>query len=197
MRDIHSFLFTSFGLYNGMRENRPTNLPNTRCATCRGYPGFGSLFFLTVDRLRGASKGKKRLLGERIDRAADTRREIQAAARRRGYDRRCTEAIPTCGGECCRWHFPRTLSAADVVIMTWQASATDVERLRTGIIAAKPDRCPLHTPRGCRLSCDRRPMACANAFPCFAGESYHRFTIEKMRRLQPVLTEIEKILNGV
>ena len=177
-----------------MRENGPPNLPNARCGTSDGYPGFRSLFFLTLDRVVGASGENKRVLEELIGRAADARRKIQAAARCLGYDRRCTEAIPTCGGECCRWHFPRRLSAADMAIMIWGAPDREIDRLAASVAAMEAGveavSCPLRTRRGCRLPFDRRPLICASAYPCFAGESYHRLTSETIGDLQPVLFSI-------
>ena len=52
------------------------------------------------------------------------RRQIYEKALGCGYVKQCIDSIPTCKGECCKWHFPKNLSRLDLFITICSITGT-------------------------------------------------------------------------
>jgi len=110
------------------------------------------------------------------------RHQIYAKAMRFGYVKKCRDSIPVCKGECCKWHFPKNLSYLDLFIIVCSISTEEQKALKDQIAFDNGKyQCPILRENGCLLPFDIRPLACSNAYPCFAGGSFYDF-LSKQRK---------------
>jgi hypothetical protein len=125
------------------------------------------------NRLNETSRTKALRTVNRINRI---RHQIFKKAKELGYVEKCIDAIPVCKGDCCKWHFPKNLTYLDLFITVCGSPAEEQTALEKQIaFSGGRNQCPLLLESGCFLSFGSRPLVCSNAYPCFAGESYHRF----------------------
>ena len=117
-----------------------------------------------------------------VNRINRIRHRIFKKAKELGYVEKCIDAIPACKGECCKWHFPKNLAYPDLFITVCGIPAEEQTALEKQIaFNSGKNQCPLLLVSGCFLSFDSRPLVCSNAYPCFAGESYHKF-LDKQKK---------------
>jgi len=110
------------------------------------------------------------------------RKHLEQKAIDQGISRACKAAIPDCRGDCCRWHFPTSLSTLDFLIAVCHMTTTEMVQLQR-LAESRGGRyqCPFLQPDGCVFTFEQRPLACTVAYPCHAGESYHRFADDTKR----------------
>jgi len=118
--------------------------------------------------------------------------EINNEARNLGYARRCRAFIPICGGACCKWHYPKNLSARDFFIAICTLSQNELYRLIRHMegFGYGARRCPFLCEDGCFFSFEDRPIVCTNAYPCFTGEKYWIFIEERKERVQAIFQDL-------
>ena len=111
------------------------------------------------------------------------KQQIEGRAGALGYSARCQQAIEVCGGECCIWHFPQTLTAVDFFIAAFDLAAEERQVLAKQIKSPVNERyqCPLLRKDGCIFAFQSRPIVCTSAFPCLAGGEYWQYK-EKFRK---------------
>ena len=98
--------------------------------------------------------------------------QTETIALRLGYTDACKASIGTCGGWCCRRHFPKSLSPVDFLIALFLMSDTQQDALKSRIAVDSGNSCPMLINTGCMMSFEQRPVVCTNAYPCFMGRSY-------------------------
>jgi len=98
--------------------------------------------------------------------------QMEAIAAQKGYSQSCKASIPTCRGECCKWHFPRNLTPVDFFIAILFMPEKQQAALAKLIGNNKNNQCPVLLKTGCFLSFEQRPVLCTNAYPCFNDRSY-------------------------
>ncbi|MDY6954346.1 MAG: hypothetical protein SWE60_22805 [Thermodesulfobacteriota bacterium] len=112
-----------------------------------------------------------------------------------GYVTKCLEAMPGCRWQCCKWHFPKSLGEVDLFMMVCSLPSEERKALEEKLaLETGTYECPFLAEKGCLLSFDSRPLACANAYPCFLGEPYYRFLQKQRKALSLQLTWLKKIL---
>ncbi|NQT70738.1 MAG: hypothetical protein HQ552_14315, partial [Desulfobacteraceae bacterium] len=110
------------------------------------------------------------------------RHQIYKKAAGFGYVKQCIDSIPVCKGECCKWHFPKNLSRLDLFITVFSITVAKQTALAEQLALNNGKyQCPVLRKNGCLLAFDSRPLVCSNAYPCFAGASYHEF-LKKQRK---------------
>jgi hypothetical protein len=110
------------------------------------------------------------------------RRQIYEKALGCGYVKQCIDSISVCKGECCKWHFPKNLNRLDLFITLCSITVAEQNALADQLALNNGKyQCPVLRKNGCLLSFDNRPLICSNAYPCFAGASYHEF-LKKQRK---------------
>ena len=132
-----------------------------------------------AEHLPGDEKQQAHAAAEAIGRF---RHVLYKKAEELGYPAACAKSISDCRGECCKWHFPANLDGVDLFLCIFSLSAEKRKELQARL-GLKDDRhqCPFLDPDGCIFSFDTRPVACANAWPCFMSDAYHAF-MEKERK---------------
>ena len=105
------------------------------------------------------------------------KQQIEGRAESHGYSKRCREAIAVCRGECCRWHFPKTINRIDFLIAVFGMTDTEKEAVVKQVqpVGGQAYRCPLLREDGCNFSFANRPVVCTSAFPCMAGSDYWQY----------------------
>ena len=105
------------------------------------------------------------------------KRHVEDRAALRGYSERCRQAIVVCRGECCRWHFPKTINRIDFFIAIFGMTDTEKEAVVKQVqpVGGQAYRCPLLREDGCNFSFANRPVVCTSAFPCMAGSDYWQY----------------------
>jgi len=98
--------------------------------------------------------------------------QMETIAAQKGYSQACKESIPTCRGECCKWHFPKNLTSVDFFIAILFMPEEQQAALGKLIYSNKRNQCPVLLKTGCFLSFEQRPVLCTNAYPCFNNRSY-------------------------
>jgi hypothetical protein len=115
------------------------------------------------------------------------RHQIYQEALGFGYVKKCMDSIPVCKGVCCKWHFPKNLGCLDLFITLCSITAAEQTALSDQLALNNGKyQCPVLSKSGCLLSFNSRPLVCSNAYPCFAGATYHEF-LEKQRKKINVL----------
>ena len=108
--------------------------------------------------------------------------QMETIADQKGYSQACKASIPKCRGECCKWHFPKNLNRLDLFITLCSITVAEQNALADQLALNNGKyQCPVLRKNGCLLSFDNRPLSCSNAYPCFAGASYHEF-LKKQRK---------------
>jgi hypothetical protein len=122
---------------------------------------------------------------------------IEDRARLLGYAEQCRRSIDVCRGECCRWHFPRTLDRIDFFAAL--CNLTDLERKvlvrQVGTAPGRRYQCPLLQKNGCIFTFDNRPAVCTAAFPCLAGEAYWHYKERFRKDLAAVRAALEALID--
>ncbi len=105
------------------------------------------------------------------------KRQVEDRAALLGYSERCRQAIAVCRGECCRWHFPKTINRIDFLIAVFGMTDTEKEAVVKQVqpVESPAYRCPLLCDDGCIFSFANRPVVCTNAFPCMAGADFWQY----------------------
>jgi len=98
--------------------------------------------------------------------------QMETIAALKGYSQACKASIPTCRGECCKWHFPKNLTQIDFFIAILFMPEEQRTALAKLICSNKKNQCPVLLKTGCFLSFEQRPVLCTNAYPCFNDRSY-------------------------
>ncbi|MDY6953604.1 MAG: hypothetical protein SWE60_19005 [Thermodesulfobacteriota bacterium] len=112
-----------------------------------------------------------------------------------GYVKRCIEAMPGCRWQCCKWHFPKSLGEVDLFMMVCSLGSEERKALEEKLaLDTGTYECPFLAKKGCLLPFDRRPLACANAYPCFLGEPYYRFLQKQRHALSLQLMWLSEML---
>ena len=131
------------------------------------------------ENLMAAIDGCQKLSQKRIEEAELQVKEIialkyqmETVAAQKGYSQACKASIPTCRGECCKWHFPRKLTHVDFFIAILFMPGEQQAVLAKLICNNKKKQCPILLKNGCFLSFEQRPVLCTNAYPCFNDRSY-------------------------
>ncbi len=124
------------------------------------------------------------------------RKQIDEKARGYEYVSRCQEAISVCKGECCKWHFPKNIDDMDFLFAICVLTTEERESLLQQIAASDDQeyQCPLLRQDGCMLSFQTRPLTCAAAYPCFAGQSYWNFLEIKKKQINTLYQELNQVL---
>jgi len=124
------------------------------------------------------------------------KKQIEGQAEVLGYSERCRQAIEVCGGECCVWHFPQTLTAVDFFIAVFDMTA-DERQVIVRLIqnsGNKRYQCPLLRKEGCTFAFQSRPMVCTSAFPCLAGGEYWVYKERFRKDIDSIYTDIRRLL---
>jgi len=139
---------------------------------------------------------------ERVQRLAarlyTIKEEVEHKAIALGYAQACVKSIPTCRGECCRFHFPKTFSVTDFLAIIGSLTLEEINELSDRILktSLQEGQCALLTATGCFLSFKSRPMVCTNAYPCFAGHEYWEFKEVGNRKVKPVLQSLANLIGS-
>ena len=135
---------------------------------------------------------------ETVNRINRIRYQIYKKAKELEYVEKCLDAIPVCKGECCKWHFPKNLTYLDLFITACCISTEEQTALKKQIAFNKGgNQCPLLLESGCFLSFGSRPLVCSNAYPCFAGKSYHRFLDNQKKELNAQYTVLRELTQPI
>ncbi len=126
------------------------------------------------------------------------KKQIEIRAATLGYAERCRQAIPVCGGECCRWHFPKALTAVDFFVAVFDMTALERQMLTEQI--ANPDneqyQCPLLRKDGCIFAFRSRPIVCTSAFPCLAGTEYWQYKERFRKGIKILYAALGRLVGG-
>ena len=126
------------------------------------------------------------------------RHQIYDKAAGFGYVKLCMDSIPVCKGECCKWHFPKNLSRLDLFITICSITVAEQTALADQLALNNGKyQCPVLRRNGCLLSFDSRPIACSNAYPCFAGESFHKFLLKQRKEIDVQYIFLKEVFHGV
>lgn len=111
------------------------------------------------------------------------KRHVEDRAALLGYSERCRQAIAVCRGECCHWHFPKTIDRIDFFIAVFEMTDSEKEAVVKQVqpVGDRAYRCPLLCQDGCVFSFANRPVVCTSAFPCMAGSGYWHYK-ERFRK---------------
>ncbi len=125
------------------------------------------------------------------------RHQIYEKALGFGYVKQCIDSIPVCKGECCKWHFPKNLSRLDLFITICSITVAEQTALADQLALNNGKyQCPVLRKNGCLLSFDSRPLACSNAYPCFAGESFHKFLSKQRKEIDVQYIFLKEVFQG-
>ncbi len=98
--------------------------------------------------------------------------QMETIASQKGYSQACKASIPTCRGDCCKWHFPRNLTPVDFFIAIFYMPEEQQVALTKLIHNNNKNQCPVLLKTGCFLTFEQRPVLCTNAYPCFNDRPY-------------------------
>ncbi len=139
-------------------------------------------------------KDRAKALGA-VNKVNHIRHQIFEKALGFGYVKQCIDSIPVCKGECCKWHFPKNLSRLDLFITICSITVAEQTALADQLAFNNGKyQCPVHRKNGCLLSFDSRPLVCSNAYPCFAGASYHGFLKKQRKKINVQYALLKEIL---
>lgn len=127
---------------------------------------------MAMDAMRNLSGEKMQAAEMRIREIISLKYELEAIADQKGYSRACKSYIPTCRGECCKWHFPNNLTHLDFFVAIFHIPEEKQAALAELILNNHKHQCPVLLETGCFLSFEQRPVPCTNAYPCFHDQSY-------------------------
>ena len=142
-------------------------------------------------------KDRAKALGA-VNEVNHIRHQIYEKALGFGYVKQCIDSIPVCKGECCKWHFPKNLSRLDLFITICSITVAEQTALADQLALNNGKyQCPVLRKNGCLLSFDSRPIACSNAYPCFAGESFHKFLLKQRKKIDVQYIFLKEVFHGV
>lgn len=141
-------------------------------------------------------RDKRRAFLAAVDLFNGIRSELEDVAVSLGISDACKSSISDCRGECCRWHFPKNLAVVDFLITVCRMRQTETDRLLrlVGDSGVTRFQCLFLRSDGCFFSFKQRPFACTVAYPCHAGESYHRLILQKQPEIDDIRSRLEKII---
>jgi hypothetical protein len=157
---------------------------------------------LWIEKLKAAiciydqlnEKDSARALGV-VNEVNRVRHRIYEKALGFGYVKQCIDSIPVCKGECCKWHFPKNLSRLDLFITVCSITVAEQTALADQLALNNGEyQCPVLRKSGCLLSFRSRPLVCSNAYPCFAGASYHEFLKKQRKKINVQQVLLKEIL---
>ena len=122
---------------------------------------------------------------------------IENQARALGYTQRCRRAIEVCRGECCLWHFPKTISVVDFFIAVFDFAEEETAALAAQIRAGaggQAYQCPLLRKDGCIFDFQNRPLVCTSAFPCMAGQQFWQYKERFRADIATLRTDLGRLI---
>ena len=124
---------------------------------------------------------------------------IKARARELGYSQACRNNIPTCKGQCCKWHFPKIIYDVHFFISVNGLSMAESKRLVDVLsdTSHMAYQCPMLMANGCLLSFENRPVLCSSAYPCFAGNVYQDFLEQEKDKLGRLYEDMEDMIKTI
>lgn len=124
------------------------------------------------------------------------KKETEKMAIAFGYAQACRTSIPVCNGGCCRHHFPKTFSDAELLAVLGGLTLVERERLSQQILrgSSKDKQCMLLTTDGCFLPFKSRPMVCTNAYPCFVSKEYWKHKEVGNRKAKPIFQALKNLI---
>jgi len=138
----------------------------------------------------------RKLAGQYVRRLIRIKHELEALAIQRGFSQACKDAITTCRGECCRYHFPRILIPAEFFAAIYQMSPERQAALSELVLKNVKNRCPMLLKTGCFLSFEERPVTCTNAYPCFADRAYWVEKEKKREQMEAAFTSLSTMISN-
>jgi len=127
---------------------------------------------IAMDALHELSGEKMQAVEILIREIISIKYQLETIADQKGYSQACKTYIPTCRGECCKWHFPRNLTYMDFFLAIFRMPEEQQGELAELIFNNTRNQCPVLLETGCFLSFEQRPVTCTNAYPCFHEQSY-------------------------
>jgi hypothetical protein len=128
-----------------------------------------------------------------INKVVSLKQQMEALANQKGYSNACKTSIPTCKGECCKWHFPRNLNHIDFFIAIFNMSEVQQAEFSKIILNNNGNHCPVLLKNGCFLSFEQRPVLCTNAYPCFNERSYWKEKEKRNIQFKKVFDSLENL----
>lgn len=125
------------------------------------------------------------------------KRHVEDRAASLGYSERCREAIAVCGGECCRWHFPKTINRIDFFLAVFGMTDTEKEAVVKQVQPTDDQayHCPLLCEDGCIFSFANRPVVCTSAFPCMAGSDYWQYKESFRKEIDNFRAALDRLID--
>ena len=126
------------------------------------------------------------------------KQKIEVRAATLGYSERCRESIATCRGECCRWHFPKSLSVVDFLVAVFTLAPDERKALVKQVEAAsnRSYQCPLLRKDGCIFVFENRPVVCTSAFPCLAESAYWHYKETFREEIDKLRAALGRLIDG-
>ncbi len=149
---------------------------------------------IAIDRTNRLSHDQKDLADYQIKKIISLKHQMETIATQKGYSNACTSSIPICKGDCCKWHFPKNLNYLDFFISIFFMPTDQVEEFAKLIFNNSKNQCPILLKSGCFLSFEQRPIACTNAYPCFADRSYWLEKEKKNILLKKAIDKLDTII---
>lgn len=147
-----------------------------------------------IDRYNSLSHDQMDNAEYQIKKIISLKDQLESIAAQKGYSNACTSSIPICKGDCCKYHFPKNLNYLDFFIAIFYMNTDEVEKFANLILNNKKNQCPILLETGCYLSFEQRPVACTNAYPCFADRSYWLEKEKKNILFKKAIDELETIM---
>ena len=121
---------------------------------------------------------------------------IKARAEELGYSKACRDFIPTCKGQCCKWHFPKKIYDVHFFISLNGLPTGETQKLIDLLSDTTKSayQCPMLMENGCFLSFENRPVLCSSAYPCFSGKVYQDYLQKEKKVLERLYEDFEKII---
>jgi len=139
-------------------------------------------------------KNNRALVLKTIEAINNIRHQVYEKAKVLGFVNQCTDALVVCRGECCSWHFPKNLGYLESFVIVCSTSSVQQSALEDQIYSHNWQyQCPVRREDGCLLSFNSRPLTCAMAYPCFAGDAYHQFLEEKKKEVDVYYRILKKL----
>jgi hypothetical protein len=127
---------------------------------------------LAMNTSQVMSQNDLREIRKTIEGIVSVKYRMEHQAISRGYSQACKNAISTCHGECCKYHFPRNLTPVDFLIAIVDMPDRRQKALAELIAGNNKHQCPMLISTGCFFSFEQRPVVCTNAYPCFSDQAY-------------------------
>jgi hypothetical protein len=148
---------------------------------------------IAINALKSLSKQSREEGVVLINKVVALKQQMEALANQKGYSNACKTSIPTCKGECCKWHFPRNLNHIDFFIVIFNMSEVQQAEFSKIILNNNGNHCPVLLKNGCFLSFEQRPVLCTNAYPCFNERSYWKEKEKRNIQFKKVFDSLENL----